>query len=213
MKKVTEVTIQAFLSGQAKKVGNTFSDGKSYFLFNNKIAEHREDGLYISNAGWFSKTTKERLNGFPNVRIHQAKKKWYLNGNEWDGSFTKINDNPPPAIDEEKVGSLFNESTTYVQTDGWRGYSQPTYAVCGANDTGMWGDSPCPSNVCESELNGAKNALKRDKIPSKVMTTETSNVFCAKRYLIVPPKYIEKAKEILNNYINEVETRLLYVVS
>lgn len=213
MKKVTEVTIDAFLSGKPKKVGNTHTDGKNYFLFNNKIAEHRQDGLYISNAGWFSKTTKERLNGFPNVRIHQAKKKWYLNGEEWDGSFKKVSDNPPPAIDEEKVGSTFNNATRYVSTDGWRGYVEPIYAVCGANDTGMWSDSPCPSNVCESELNGAKNSLKLNKIPSKVMTTESSNVFCVHRYLIVPPKFLDKAKEILQNHINEIETRLLYVVS
>jgi hypothetical protein len=46
--------------------------------------------LSISNAGWASNTTKERLNGLPNVRIHQKNWTWYLNGNEWSGEWTRV---------------------------------------------------------------------------------------------------------------------------
>ena len=46
--------------------------------------------LSISNAGWQSNTTKERLNGLPNVGIYQKNWQWYLNGNEWNGEWTRV---------------------------------------------------------------------------------------------------------------------------
>lgn len=58
----------------------------SMYLFGNKIAVFSADGiLYISNAGWFSKTTKERLTDIPGVRISQRNWQWYLFGELWDG--------------------------------------------------------------------------------------------------------------------------------
>jgi len=49
-----------------------------------------EKTLSITNCGWFSNTTKERLNGLPNVDIVQRNFIWYLNGKEWDGKLTDI---------------------------------------------------------------------------------------------------------------------------
>ena len=58
----------------------------SMYLFGNKIAVFSADGiLYISNAGWFSVTTKSRLNDIPGVRISQRKGYWYLYNELWDG--------------------------------------------------------------------------------------------------------------------------------
>lgn len=57
-------------------------------LHGNEIAYRYNDPertLTITNAGWFSNTTKERLNSIPGVSISQKKGVWYLNGNEWDG--------------------------------------------------------------------------------------------------------------------------------
>ena len=47
--------------------------------------------LSISNCGWFSNTTKERLNALPNVDIRQKNFKWFLNGKEWNGNLIDIN--------------------------------------------------------------------------------------------------------------------------
>lgn len=61
------------------------------YLFDNMIAKKNKEGeLYITNAGWMSNTTKERLNGLSGVSIQQKKHKWYLNGEEWDGSWKLI---------------------------------------------------------------------------------------------------------------------------
>lgn len=99
MRKITKESINAFLSGKPYKSGNTevvineFSTGGTVtqlYLFNNLIAEDSNTGFKITNAGWQSNTTKERLNGFPTVRIHQVKGIWCLNGKEWSGEWTEI---------------------------------------------------------------------------------------------------------------------------
>lgn len=78
-----------FLNRGRKTMSNTHTDGQGLYLFGNKIAEWREDGLYVSNAGWFTRTTKERLNAL-GLNIYQEKFEWYLNGVKWDGNWIKV---------------------------------------------------------------------------------------------------------------------------
>lgn len=98
----------------------------------------------------------------------------------------------------------------WVSTDGWRGYEQPIYAVCGANDTGMWSDSPCKSDVAYKELELAKKALKQAGINHKKTTCRSSNVFCVHHYLVVPEEDVQKGKEIIRELLQTVDTQLLY---
>jgi hypothetical protein len=46
--------------------------------------------IEVTNAGYFTNTTKERLNGLPGVSIQQKKGVWFLNGVEWSGEWTKV---------------------------------------------------------------------------------------------------------------------------
>jgi hypothetical protein len=89
-KKITSDSIKALLDGVPFKRGNTevVREGSIYYLklFGNKIIARKGDGrIWISNAGWFSNTTKERLNGLPIVQITQKDWGWFLNGMAWDG--------------------------------------------------------------------------------------------------------------------------------
>ena len=61
-------------------------------LHNNCIAtfDHDNKRLSISNCGWFTPTTKERLNALPDVNIIQKSFKWFLNGKEWNGQKTDV---------------------------------------------------------------------------------------------------------------------------
>ena len=60
-------------------------------LHGNTIAILNElNELFITNCGWFTNTTKERLNALPNVCIYQKNWIWYLNGKEWNGKLTQI---------------------------------------------------------------------------------------------------------------------------
>ena len=90
MRKVTNQILSAFYTNESKTVQNTKTDGKAIYLHGNKIAEKRHDGIYISNAGWQSNTTKERLNALQGVSIYQKDFVWYLNGKAWDGNWIKI---------------------------------------------------------------------------------------------------------------------------
>lgn len=212
MNQTTSKVVNAFMNGEYLKVGNSYTDGNSLYLFNNKIAEHRSDGLYISNAGWTSRTTKERLNGISGVNIYQKKYKFHLNGVEWNGDWIRINENAPPIVDTDKTKKKFNTSIGSEALDGWRNYDFPVYAVAGANDTGTWSDSPCPSDVSARELEAIVNKLKKNKIPTKFTTLESSNVFMVRNFVIVPPYYVDNAREIVADHLSNNDTRLLYIV-
>ena len=72
-------------------MGNTTTDGQSLFLHGNMIARWiNGSDLEVTNAGWPTTTTRERLNGLPNVSVHQAKGVQYLNGAERDGSWKRV---------------------------------------------------------------------------------------------------------------------------
>ena len=95
MRKITIDSVNAFLNRQTFKRQNmevtSFDDSFYLKLHGNTIAVLHGDGtLMITDAGWQSNTTKERLNGLPNVNIHQKNFVWYLNGEEWNGNLTQI---------------------------------------------------------------------------------------------------------------------------
>tara|TARA_Y100000401_G_C8265765_1_gene195700 strand:+ start:387 stop:689 length:303 start_codon:yes stop_codon:yes gene_type:complete len=98
MKAITRDSINAFMQNKEFKKQNMIVDTvKNHFtglyLHNNLIAIRYHDKpkeILIQNCGWFSNTTKERLNGLPNVSIKQKDFVWYLNGKEWNGRQTKI---------------------------------------------------------------------------------------------------------------------------
>ena len=89
-RKISQAVAGAFIAGISMNNSNTRTDGNALYLFGNKIAEKRKDGMYITNAGWFSATTKERLNALPSVNLYQKDKVWYLNGAKWDGKWIKV---------------------------------------------------------------------------------------------------------------------------
>jgi hypothetical protein len=95
MRKITKEAVNKFLSREPFRKSN-MSVEESYGVYKlklhgNTIATIDELGvLSVSNAGWASNTTKERLNGLPNVRIHQKNWNWYLNGNQWSGEWTRV---------------------------------------------------------------------------------------------------------------------------
>jgi hypothetical protein len=107
--------IQSFLEGKKKKQGNGQTDGRSLFLFGNLIAEHKPDGLYVTNAGWPTRTTNKWLNMLPNTYVNMYRKEPYLNGQKWDGEFTKVNENTQP----DRQACRQNASTRAKSTSAW----------------------------------------------------------------------------------------------
>ena len=94
MRKVTNDSVMNFLNGKNCSIGNTTvtvnGNEINLLLFGITIATKIGDKIQITNKGYFTNTTKERLNGLPNVNIVQKQKKWFLNGKEWDGSLIEV---------------------------------------------------------------------------------------------------------------------------
>ena len=95
MRKITSEAVDKFLSKTPFRKSN-MSVEESYGVYKlklhgNTIATIDELGvLSVSNAGWATNTTKERLNGIPGVRVNQKNWTWFLNGVEWDGNWKRI---------------------------------------------------------------------------------------------------------------------------
>ena len=94
-RKITQESVSAFLAGRKFNKGNMSVEVDMGYtklkLHGNTIATIDALGVMsVSNAGWASNTTKERLNGLPNVHVNQKNWTWYLNGNEWDGQWKRI---------------------------------------------------------------------------------------------------------------------------
>lgn len=92
MRQITREIVGAFMLRESKRIGNSYTDGTTLYLHDNAIAKFDENGrLWITNAGWKSNTTKERLNGIPGVSIYQKDFTWYLNDEPWNGDWVRIN--------------------------------------------------------------------------------------------------------------------------
>jgi hypothetical protein len=90
MRIITRDCIQALMDGRDITIDNTKVRGDTLFLHGNPIIQVRDDGVYIQTAGWNTITTKERLNGLPNVRVYTNKKQLHLNGSPWDGNWIRV---------------------------------------------------------------------------------------------------------------------------
>ena len=106
MRKITKKTVKSFYEGKPVKIDNTevkVTDEKvEFYLFRNKIAwrdKKNARAITITNCGYQTATTKERLNGLLmnfNSSIFQKNWSWYIshNGSEaaelWDGKPKKL---------------------------------------------------------------------------------------------------------------------------
>lgn len=97
MRQITNDSINAFMNAKPfsrqNMIVEVLPNVTILKLHNNAIAYRYNDPertLSITNCGWFTNTTKERLNALPNVNIYQKNWNWYLNGKEWDGELIDI---------------------------------------------------------------------------------------------------------------------------
>jgi hypothetical protein len=89
MRKVTEQILFAFNSNMTRKVDNTLCTGEAVVLHGNKIVKRENGKVFISTAGWNTRTTIERLNAFTNKRVYVKKGQLMLGEQVWDGNWTE----------------------------------------------------------------------------------------------------------------------------
>lgn len=97
MRQITRDSVDAFMSSRKFRKQNmevkVLPNVTILLLHGNEIAYRYNDvdrTLSITDCGWQSVTTKERLNGIPNVQIQQKNFEWFLNGKEWNGNLIDI---------------------------------------------------------------------------------------------------------------------------
>lgn len=185
MRAVTEKICRAFQERRALKLSNSFTDGDSLWLFGNMIAMYRGGDLFICNVGWNSVTTKERLNGLAGVSIVQRRGSWFLNGNEWDGSWTNVSrpdSTAIPSADSVEVREVeFDTTLEWIEAGG---YNMPIYTVARK-------DSEADLFPCEVILNA-------NSIEHRIIETDTAGVYKPNFFLVVRPDDHQKALSILN---------------
>jgi glutamine cyclotransferase len=95
MRLITKESIQAFEQNRSFKKSNMEVEVLPCTTIlkyqGNSIAFKQGQSLKITNCGWFSNTTKERLNALNGVSLYQKNFIWYLNGKEWDGQLIEVN--------------------------------------------------------------------------------------------------------------------------
>jgi hypothetical protein len=189
MREITRKIVNAFTSRRPYILGNSKTDGHSLWLFGNKIAQYRHDGLWITNAGWESNTTKERLNAIPGVSIRQVRGKWYLNGQEWDGSWicvhhfgTLRDEIPTSSVVESDSLPNFDE---FDVTSQWlnSGYSKPIYSVF--------------ETTTEADLPAIETVLNEADIPTRRMQSDTQGTYKVNHFIIVRPSDLTKALSLI----------------
>jgi hypothetical protein len=80
-----EKVVLSFWRRLEKKEKHDFTDGDAYYYRGNKIAWFDSEDLWVSDAGWKTNTTKERLSKIGCI-LKQLKGEWFLKGKNWDGS-------------------------------------------------------------------------------------------------------------------------------
>jgi len=114
----------------------------------------------------------------------------------------------------QNIGTLQNPKRRYHRIDGWRGYYVPACAILGSSDTGTWEDSPCNSDDVLAEINlFRKQVLRPNGIKSRSVFGTSSNIFCAKRWLVVDKSDFEKASKLALDWLEENSFTTDYVHS
>lgn len=97
MRQITSEAVNAFISGRSFKKANMrverFSQERFFmYLHDNMIADRENNKLFITTCGWYTNTTKERLNGILDAynlpRLSVKKGVWYLGNEEFNGCKT-----------------------------------------------------------------------------------------------------------------------------
>jgi len=104
MRQITRESVNAFLNAKKFNKSNMSVEVLPNVTIlkyqGNSIAYKYNDPkrtISITNCGWESNTTKERLNGVISLsglnvgKVYQKNWQWYLDGKEWDGDLIDLN--------------------------------------------------------------------------------------------------------------------------
>lgn len=190
MRQITRDIVRAFESRNSLRIDNSRTDGQSLWLFNNRIADWRADGLWITNSGWTSVTTKERLNGLTGISIQQVRGNWFLNGRAWDGEWINVDawNDGITYVNEASPREAIVQEPEFDVTSEWmpEGYSRPVYSIY--------------HTLVEEGLRAVEILLNQGGIPSRRMESDTEGMYKPNYFIVVRPEDVERGVNILSDY-------------
>jgi hypothetical protein len=86
---------------------------------------------------------------------------------------------------------MVHKKGKWISTDAWRGYWQPSNSIIGQS---IFGEKYNREEQ-EEDLKKIKSFLKEKNIPYRIRATRSSNLFMAKRWIIIPTYYNLSPKE------------------
>ena len=193
MRQITRRIAEAFRQGRSLRIDNTITDGRTIRLFGNLIAEYRTDydnrtlnGLWITLAGWRTRTTMERLNGLPGVSINQRSHQLYLNGIAWDGNWIHVATAQPQdyAVVLDSNDDSYDEDFDVTSVWTKERYSKPINAVA--------------ESTTSTDIDELESTLNNEGIDTKRMESDTQGKYLVHYFLVVKPKDYDRATSLLN---------------
>jgi len=177
-RRVTDAIGAAFAKGESKKVGNSNTDGKTVFLHGNAIVKREPNGnIMISNAGWATRTTHERINGVLSTLglksgVSLKGGESMLNGKPWDGEWTKVGVHKTSDIALPIAASFFKQGKIMTKP-----FSQKEHFKQRLRDLGGLMGTKLPSK-----------AVYEDQVPGGLGDDKTPNDF--------DPKLLKEGAEV-----------------
>ena len=97
--------------------------------------------------------------------------------------------------------------------DGWYWYEEPVNWVAAVNDTGMSRESPCPTDLGETELRLIVELLHENHINFSQMYCNTWNPFFRRKYIVVDRRDLRRTVQLIESVRDNfyAMTRLLFV--
>lgn len=188
MRQITQDIVNAFQNSRSLRIDNSRTDGESLWLFDNKIAEIRRDGLWITNAGWDSRTTNERLNGLSGVHVRKQRGTLLLNDRVWDGGWVNVDawNNGITYVNDDSPRDENVQEPEFDVTSEWmpEGYSKPVYAVF--------------HSLKEASIEPVEAMLNGEGIPTRRTESDTDGVYRPNYFVVVRPEDVDKAVRILS---------------
>lgn len=104
---ICEQLVFDFLKRKSGHTKNAKSNGNQFWLFNNKIAEFRENELFVCDGNYkHTQSTARYLNAM-DAHITLKKGQFYKNKVMWDGEWIKVYETPVGILEQNRK-SLFN---------------------------------------------------------------------------------------------------------
>ena len=166
-----------------------FDEFAVWLYHGNPIAlyEYETRRIYVSNCGWNTVTTKERLNSLPIPAITQKQFCWYQNG-----------------LPFEDKGEYIKARLKSVKAmDG----NRPPFCIAYCSDNGEWEDAWYPHKKVVEEVNDIVSFLKNKNMKPSVSIKQTGN-FCIRHQIVVPGNKWREAKEAMKSF----DKKLMYAV-